>query len=64
MHDEGKGLEKMLSLSGAMKAAKLLENHDHDALMNFIMEATGITDAADKIRVFLFHKCSKSIAEL
>ncbi|VDN55604.1 unnamed protein product [Dracunculus medinensis] len=50
LHDEGKGLEKMLSLSGAMKAAKLLENHDHDALMNFIMEATGITDAADKIR--------------
>lgn len=48
LHDKGKGLEEVLSLS---KAIKFLAQNGHDDWMNFVLEASGVTEAVQRMRV-------------
>ncbi|CAG9532091.1 unnamed protein product [Cercopithifilaria johnstoni] len=46
MHDKGKGLEALTSIPKLLKAAG---NRDYDEWLNFIVEASGATDAIHKL---------------
>ncbi|CAD6199638.1 unnamed protein product [Caenorhabditis auriculariae] len=45
LHDEGQGLEKLLSLPQMLKS---LDNRDQEAWLDFIVEASGVSDNLDK----------------
>ncbi|KAL3984789.1 Moulting cycle family protein [Acanthocheilonema viteae] len=47
MHDKGKGLEALTSIPALLKIAG---NRDYDEWLNFIMEASGTTDAVHKLK--------------
>ncbi|KAK6046607.1 hypothetical protein COOONC_15888 [Cooperia oncophora] len=47
LHDEGKGLEDALSLA---KAMKYFDEQGHQEWLNFVIEASGVSDAVSKIR--------------
>ncbi|GMR36903.1 hypothetical protein PMAYCL1PPCAC_07098, partial [Pristionchus mayeri] len=45
LHEDGKGLEALTSLPAILKK---LKNNDQEAWMDFIIEASGVSDAVDK----------------
>ncbi|VDO27227.1 unnamed protein product [Onchocerca flexuosa] len=47
MHDKGEGLEALTSISNLMKVA---DNRDYEEWLNFIIEASGTTDAIQKLK--------------
>ncbi|KIH48936.1 hypothetical protein ANCDUO_20991 [Ancylostoma duodenale] len=47
LHNDGSGVEKETSLARAMK---IFGEKDNAALLNFIMEASGVTDALDSMK--------------
>ncbi|KAM3717602.1 Serum response factor-binding protein [Dirofilaria immitis] len=47
MHDKGEGLEALTSIPKLMKIAG---NRDYEEWLNFIIEASGTTDAIDKLK--------------
>ncbi|RCN44071.1 hypothetical protein ANCCAN_09934 [Ancylostoma caninum] len=47
LHNDGRGVEKETSLARAMK---IFGEKDNAALLNFIMEASGVTDALDSMK--------------
>uniref|UniRef100_A0A1I7VR83 SAM domain-containing protein n=1 Tax=Loa loa TaxID=7209 RepID=A0A1I7VR83_LOALO len=47
MHDKGEGLEALTSIPGLLKVAG---NRDYEEWLNFIMEASGTTDAIHKLK--------------
>ncbi|GMT15050.1 hypothetical protein PFISCL1PPCAC_6347, partial [Pristionchus fissidentatus] len=47
LHEDGKGLEALTSLPAILKK---LKNNDQEAWMDFIIEASGVSDAVDKAR--------------
>ncbi|VDO43051.1 unnamed protein product [Onchocerca flexuosa] len=47
MHDEGKNLE---ALSSIPKLMKVVDNRDYEEWLNFIIEASGTTDAIQKLK--------------
>ncbi|VDK87210.1 unnamed protein product, partial [Litomosoides sigmodontis] len=47
MHDEGKGIEALTSIPELLK---IVGNRDYDEWLNFIMEASGTTDAIEKLK--------------
>ncbi|CAG9535778.1 unnamed protein product [Cercopithifilaria johnstoni] len=47
MHDKGKGLEALTSIP---KLLKIMGNRDYDEWLNFIVEASGTTDAIHKLK--------------
>lgn len=51
LHNEGKGLEKQLSIPNTIKS---LKETDQQEWMNFIVEASGIHDAISMAQVTLF----------
>uniref|UniRef100_A0A0R3S725 WSD domain-containing protein n=1 Tax=Elaeophora elaphi TaxID=1147741 RepID=A0A0R3S725_9BILA len=50
MHDKGKGLEALTSIPELLK---VVGNRDYDEWLNFIMEASGTTDAIHKLKVHI-----------
>ncbi|MCP9259759.1 hypothetical protein DINM_002961 [Dirofilaria immitis] len=48
IHDKGEGLEALTSIPKLMKTAG---NRDYEEWLNFIIEASGTTDAIDKLKV-------------
>ncbi|ETN85458.1 hypothetical protein NECAME_16759 [Necator americanus] len=48
LHDEGEGIEKETSLT---KAMSVFGRKDNEALLDFIIEAAGVSDALDGIKV-------------
>lgn len=48
MHDKGKGIEKLTSIPRLMEGTS---NSDHEEWLNFIMEASGTSDAANELKV-------------
>lgn len=48
MHNEGKGIEALTSIPELLK---ITGNRDYDEWLNFIMEASGTTDAIQKLKV-------------
>ncbi|CAJ0607536.1 unnamed protein product [Cylicocyclus nassatus] len=47
LHDEGKGIENDLSLA---KALKLFDDQGHQEWLNFVIEASGVSDALMKMK--------------
>ncbi|VDM62810.1 unnamed protein product [Angiostrongylus costaricensis] len=47
LHDQGRGVEDRLSLS---KAMKYFDEHGHHEWLNFVVEASGVSDALKKIQ--------------
>ncbi|KAE9414476.1 hypothetical protein Angca_006197, partial [Angiostrongylus cantonensis] len=47
LHDQGRGIEEKLSLA---KAMKYFDEHGHQEWLNFVVEASGVSDALKKIR--------------
>ncbi|CTQ86937.1 MLt-TeN (mlt-10) related [Caenorhabditis elegans] len=47
LHESGSELDQMLSLSRAMR---FLSENGHDDWMNFVLEASGVTEAVEKMR--------------
>ncbi|EYC26024.1 hypothetical protein Y032_0011g1517 [Ancylostoma ceylanicum] len=47
LHNDGSGVEKETSLARAMK---IFGEKDNEALLNFIMEASGVSDALDSMK--------------
>ncbi|EFO95132.1 hypothetical protein CRE_09236 [Caenorhabditis remanei] len=47
LHENGTELDQMLSLS---KAMRFLSENGHDEWMNFVLEASGVTEAVEKMR--------------
>ncbi|CAJ0607441.1 unnamed protein product [Cylicocyclus nassatus] len=50
LHNEGKGIEDELSLA---KAFKLFDEQGHQEWLNFVIEASGVSDALSKMKVSL-----------
>ncbi|EPB76265.1 hypothetical protein ANCCEY_04627 [Ancylostoma ceylanicum] len=48
LHNDGSGIEKETSLASAMK---IFGEKDNAALLNFIMEASGVSDALDNMKM-------------
>ncbi|CAO4377635.1 unnamed protein product [Caenorhabditis nigoni] len=48
LHEKGSELDQMLSLS---KAMRFLSENGHDEWMNLILEASGVTEAVEKMRI-------------
>ncbi|CAO4377651.1 unnamed protein product [Caenorhabditis nigoni] len=48
LHEKGTELDQMLSLS---KAMRFLSENGHDEWMNLILEASGVTEAVEKMRI-------------
>ncbi|EPB76264.1 hypothetical protein ANCCEY_04626 [Ancylostoma ceylanicum] len=48
LHNDGSGVEKETSLARAMK---IFGEKDNEALLNFIMEASGVSDALDSMKM-------------
>ncbi|VDO56374.1 unnamed protein product, partial [Haemonchus placei] len=48
LHDEGRGVEDAFSLA---KAIKHFDEQGHEEWLNFVIEASGVSDAVSKIRV-------------
>ncbi|VDK65800.1 unnamed protein product [Cylicostephanus goldi] len=47
LHNEGKGIEDELSLT---KALKLFDEQGHQEWLNFVIEASGVSDALSKMK--------------
>lgn len=49
MHDKGKGIEALTSLPKLISSSKI---NDYEYWLNFIMEASGINDVVDSLKVW------------
>uniref|UniRef100_A0A915DNK9 Uncharacterized protein n=1 Tax=Ditylenchus dipsaci TaxID=166011 RepID=A0A915DNK9_9BILA len=58
LHKEGKGIEKLTSLPSLING---FNNHDQQSWMNLIMEASGVTEQADKIDMLLNQTAESSL---
>ncbi|MFH4976358.1 hypothetical protein AB6A40_003067 [Gnathostoma spinigerum] len=47
LHNDGKGIERKFSIPNAIK---MLHDRDQEQLMDFIIEASGVNDAVDRMR--------------
>lgn len=50
MHDEGKGMEALTSVS---KLLGVTDNRDYEEWLKFIIEASGTTDSINQLKVWI-----------
>ncbi|KHN71538.1 hypothetical protein Tcan_02190 [Toxocara canis] len=53
LHHDGQGVEKLLSIPNVLGSTNLMSNTDQEGLMDFIVEASGVSDAVKKAYVII-----------